>query len=122
MKEAENSPGILEVKSLETSFFLRKGILRAVDGISFRVGKAKSFGLVGESGSGKSVTALSIMRLIPDPPGRITHGEVLFLNRNLLNLDRDEIRKIRGKHISMIFQEPLVSLNPAYSIGEQIAA
>lgn len=119
--QKENSLPVLDVKNLEASFFLRKGLLKAVDKVSFRVERGESFGLVGESGSGKSVTALSVMRLLPEPPARITGGEINFQGRDLLRLSREEIRKIRGKNISMIFQEPLVSLNPSYTIGEQIA-
>jgi len=111
---------ILEVKNLCTSFFTEEGEVKAVDDVSFNVYKGKTLGLVGESGCGKSVTSLSIMRLIPNPPGRIVSGEILYNGRNLLNLDMESMRKIRGNEISMIFQEPMTSLNPVFTIGNQI--
>jgi peptide/nickel transport system ATP-binding protein len=111
---------ILEVKNLRTSFFSEEGEVKAVDDVSFDVFKGKTLGIVGESGCGKSVTSLSIMRLIPDPPGRIIGGEILYKGTSLLNLDPAAMRKIRGNQISMIFQEPMTSLNPVFTIGNQI--
>ena len=126
----KDSPGVasggfvanlIEVKNLTTSFFTADGEVRAVDGVSFEIEEGKTMGLVGESGCGKSVTALSIMRLIPSPPGKIVGGQVFLRGRNLLDLNREEMRKMRGNEISMIFQEPMTSLNPVFTIGNQIA-
>lgn len=111
---------LIEVKNLITSFFTADGEVRAVDGVSFEIEEGKTMGLVGESGCGKSVTALSIMRLIPSPPGKIVGGEILLRGRNLLELNREEMRKMRGNEISMVFQEPMTSLNPVFTIGNQI--
>ncbi len=111
---------LIEVKDLRTSFFVASGEVRAVDGVSFRIDEGKTLGLVGESGCGKSVTALSIMRLIPSPPGKIVGGEVLFRDCDLLKLNGGAMRRIRGNEISMIFQEPMTSLNPVFTIGNQI--
>ncbi len=111
---------LLEVKGLRTYFDVEGQTAKAVDGVDFFIHENEVFGLVGESGSGKSVTALSVMRLIPDPPGWIDGGEVLFRGKNLLDLTYDEMRKIRGNDISMIFQEPMTALNPVYSIGFQL--
>jgi len=111
---------LLRVKDLKTYFFTHEGIVRAVDGVSFEINKGETLGLVGESGCGKSVTALSIMRLIPDPPGKIINGEIYFEGKNLLELDEKEMRRIRGKKISMIFQEPMTSLDPVFTIGHEI--
>jgi len=111
---------LLEVKGLRTSFYTRDGIVRAVDGIDFHVDRGEVLGLVGESGCGKSVTSLSILRLIAKP-GRIEAGEILFDGRNLLTLDADAMRKIRGEQIAMIFQQPTSSLNPVWDVGRQIA-
>ncbi|MEM2933439.1 MAG: ABC transporter ATP-binding protein [Methanocellales archaeon] len=111
---------LLEVKKLKTYFHTYEGVLKAVDGISFSVEKGNITCLVGESGSGKSVTALSMLRLI-DPPGEIAGGEVLFEGRDLLKLSEEELRGIRGRKISIIFQDPMASLNPVLKIGEQIA-
>src|SRR3954463_16795112 len=105
---------ILEVKNLETSFFTEAGVVKAVDDVSFNVYKGKTLGIVGESGCGKSVTSLAIMRLIPNPPGRIVGGEILYKGKDLLKLEIDKMRKIRGNEISMIFQEPMTSLNPVF--------
>ena len=116
-----NSGVLLEIKGLKTHFFSDEGVSPAVDGVDLRVHKGETLGIVGESGCGKSVTALSIMRLIPEPPGRITAGEILLEGQNLLELSADQMRKIRGNRISMIFQEPMTSLNPVYTIGNQIA-
>ena len=110
---------LLEVNSLQTHFPTRAGLVRAVDGVSFYIDKGELLGLVGESGCGKSITALSIMRLI-SPPGRIVGGEISFDGRNLLKLSESEMREIRGGRISMILQDPQTSLNPVFSIGEQL--
>ncbi len=112
---------LLDVQGLKTHFFSDDGVSPAVDGVDFHVYRGETLGLVGESGCGKSVTALSILRLIPDPPGRIVSGRILFENRNLLDLAPEEMRRIRGNRISMIFQEPMTSLNPVYTIGDQIS-
>jgi peptide/nickel transport system ATP-binding protein len=114
-------PVLLDVKDLQTSFFTERGTARAVDGVSFRVPEAQVFGIVGESGCGKSMTALSIMRLIPSPPGRIVGGEVRFNGVDLLAISEDEMRSLRGNQLSMIFQEPMTSLNPVFRVGDQIA-
>jgi peptide/nickel transport system ATP-binding protein len=111
---------LLEVKNLQTYFFGESGIVRAVDGVSYRINAGESLGVVGESGSGKSVSALSLMRLIETPPGRIVGGSMHFDGDNLLDMSTSEMRKIRGNSISMIFQEPLTSLNPVFTIGDQI--
>jgi oligopeptide/dipeptide ABC transporter ATP-binding protein len=111
---------ILTVKNLRTAFRSEKKDVFAVDDISFEVKAGQTLGIVGESGCGKSVTSLSIMRLIPNPPGRIASGEIRFKGKNLLELPLDEMRKIRGNDISMIFQEPMTSLNPVFTIGDQI--
>ena len=111
---------LLEVKDLQTYFSTREGDVRAVDGVSFSVDVGKTLGIVGESGSGKSVTALSIMGLLPVPPGRIVGGEVLFEGRDLTKLPEREFEDVRGKEIAMIFQDPMTSLNPTLTIGLQI--
>lgn len=111
---------LLEVKNLQTYFFTDDGVAKSVDNVSYTVDKKETLGVVGESGCGKSVTALSIMRLIPNPPGRIVGGEILFEGRNLLTLQEEEMRKIRGNKIGMIFQEPMTSLNPVFTVGNQI--
>ncbi len=111
---------ILEVRDLRTSFDVDGRKAWAVDGVSFSVFPDEVLGIVGESGSGKSVTALSVLRLIPDPPGKIAAGEILLRGRNLLELDYDAMREVRGKEISMIFQEPMTSLNPVFTIGYQV--
>jgi oligopeptide/dipeptide ABC transporter ATP-binding protein len=111
---------LLQVKNLETSFFTPEGQVRAIDGVSFEIAEGKTLGLVGESGCGKSVSSLSIMRLIPSPPGKIVGGEILYRGRDLLKLSNEEMRKIRGNEISMIFQEPMTSLNPVFTVGNQI--
>jgi peptide/nickel transport system ATP-binding protein len=117
----ESSPtDVLEANSLKTYFFTRAGILKAVDDLSLTVRRGETLALVGESGCGKSMTALSIMRLVPDPPGRIVGGAVMLEGRNLLQLDEAAMRDVRGKDISMIFQEPMTSLNPVLTIGDQI--
>ncbi|HKV15054.1 MAG TPA: ABC transporter ATP-binding protein [Reyranella sp.] len=113
-------PPLLEVKGLHTEFRTGAGAVRAVDGVFYTVEHGETVAVVGESGSGKSVGALSILRLIPDPPGRITGGEILFDGRDLLRLPESEMRKIRGRDIGMVFQEPMTSLNPVLTIGRQI--
>src|SRR5882724_3249087 len=112
---------ILAVDGLRTWFFTRDGIVRAVDGVSFHVMPGETLAIVGESGCGKSVTALSILRLIPSPPGRIVSGAIRFAGRDLGELSEAEMRDVRGNDISMIFQEPMTSLNPVLNIGHQIA-
>jgi peptide/nickel transport system ATP-binding protein len=112
---------LLEVEDLQTHFFTRDGVVRAVDGVSFRVAPGETLAVVGESGCGKSVTSLSILRLIQSPPGRIVGGRVMFEGRDLLRLSEEEMRSVRGNAIAMIFQEPMTSLNPALTIGKQIA-
>ena len=111
---------LLEVKDLRTHFFTQDGVVQAVNGISFYVGEGETLGIVGESGCGKSVSVLSVMRLIPQPPGKIVGGEVWFDGRDLLKVSDDEIRKVRGNRIAMIFQDPMTSLNPVLTIGRQI--
>jgi len=111
---------LIRVKDLHTSFFTPEGEVRAIDGVSFSVDEGKTLGLVGESGCGKSVTSLSIMRLIASPPGKIVGGEIFYRGRDLLRLNNEEMRKIRGNEISMIFQEPMTSLNPVFTVGNQI--
>ncbi|HUI34602.1 MAG TPA: ABC transporter ATP-binding protein [Stellaceae bacterium] len=113
-------PPLLEVRNLRTEFRTGAGIVRAVDGISYTVDPGETVAVVGESGSGKSVGALSILRLIPSPPGRIVSGEVMFNGRDLMKLSDDEMREVRGGEIGMVFQEPMTSLNPVLSIGRQI--
>jgi len=112
---------LLTIRNLHTYFFSDEGVAKAVDGVDLEVKEGGTLGVVGESGCGKSVTALSVMRLIPDPPGKITQGEILFGGTNLLALSEAEMRKIRGRSISMIFQEPMTSLNPVFQIGDQIS-
>src|SRR6201989_2689288 len=112
---------ILDLTDLRTWFFTRDGVVRAVDGVSFQVFPGETLAIVGESGCGKSVTALSILRLIPSPPGRIVSGAIRFAGRDLLGLREAERRQVRGTEISMIFQEPMTSLNPVLTIGRQIA-
>jgi len=114
------SEPLLEVRDLQTHFFTDDGVVRAVDGVSFALRAGETLAVVGESGSGKSVTSLSILRLVASPPGRIVGGEIRFRGRDLLALPDGEMRAIRGKSISMIFQEPMTSLNPVYTCGEQI--
>ena len=118
---ADQNEFILDVRNLQTHFFTDEGVVRSVDDVSFRLRKGESMGLVGESGCGKSVTSLSIMRLVAEPPGKTVGGEILFNGRDLLGLSESEMRKIRGNDISMIFQEPMTSLNPVFTVGDQIA-
>jgi peptide/nickel transport system ATP-binding protein len=112
---------LLDVKNLKTYFFTDEGVVRAVDGVDLHINQGETLGVVGESGCGKSVTALSIMKLIPQPPGRIVEGEINYNGVNLVDLPAGRMRKIRGKEISMVFQEPMTSLNPVFTCGEQIA-
>ena len=112
---------LLEVKDLRVTFKTEDGLVRAVNGLSYEIEKGSTLGIVGESGSGKSVSALSIMRLIPSPPGEIAGGEILFRGEQLLAKSEAEMRRIRGKDIAMIFQDPMTSLNPVLTVGEQIA-
>jgi peptide/nickel transport system ATP-binding protein len=120
MSEAQIEETVLDVKGLQTVFFTASGLFRAVNDVSFNVRRGETLAIVGESGCGKSVTALSIMRLVPDPPGRIVGGSVMLEGTDLLGLDEDKMREIRGDRISMIFQEPMTSLNPVMRIGDQI--
>ena len=112
---------LLKLSGLQTYFYTDEGVSKAVDGVDYAVKKGETLGVVGESGCGKSVTALSIMRLSPQPPGKIVGGEIIFEGQNLLTLSNHQMRKIRGNKISMIFQEPMTSLNPVFTIGNQIA-
>ena len=112
---------LLEVRDLHTSFLTADGLVRAVTGVSFHLDRGETLGLVGESGCGKSVTALSILRLIPEPPGRIEGGAILFRGEDLRAKSEAEMRRVRGNALSMIFQEPMTSLNPVYTCGFQIA-
>jgi len=111
---------LLEVRDLRTHFFTLEGVVKAVDGVSYTLEEGETLGLVGESGCGKSVSALSIMRLVPDPPGKTVGGEVIFDGQDLLKLPDSEIRRVRGKRIAMVYQEPMTSLNPVLSIGRQL--
>ena len=112
---------LLEVENLGTWFYTRQGIVKAVDGVDFAVAAGETLAIVGESGCGKSMTALSLMRLIPNPPGRIVSGEIRLAGRDLLKISEEEMRAVRGNEISMIFQEPMTSLNPVMTIGKQIS-
>jgi len=111
---------LLEVKNLKTQFFTQDGVVHAVNGISYNVDSGETVAIVGESGCGKSVGVMSLIRLIPQPPGKIVDGEVLFGDQDLLQLSEDELRDIRGNRIAMIFQDPMTSLNPVLTIGRQI--
>ena len=111
---------LLEVDDLHVHFFTRDGVVKAVDGVSFTLEPGRTLGMVGESGSGKSVTALSIMRLIPEPPGKVVSGDIRFKGRSVLQMSEKEQRDMRGNRIAMIFQDPMTSLNPVYRIGKQI--
>ena len=113
-------PALLDVRNLHTEFRTGAGLVRAVDGVSYTVDPGETVAIVGESGSGKSVGAMSILRLIPDPPGRITEGQILFGGRDLLGLSAEEMRAVRGGEIGMVFQEPMTSLNPVLTIGRQL--
>ena len=117
---SENHP-LLKIRNLHTYFFLDEGVLKAVDGIDLDLREGETLGIVGESGCGKSVTALSILQLLPSPPGKIVKGEIYFEGNDLLALSEGEMRKIRGRSISMIFQEPMTCLNPVFQVGDQIS-
>lgn len=116
----EKTRKILDVKELKTYFFTRRGVVKAVDGVSFSVGPNETLGIVGESGCGKSITCLSILRLVPEPAGRIVHGEILMNGEDLLTKSQREMRQIRGRQISMILQDPMTSLNPLFTIADQV--
>ena len=111
---------LLRVNNLTTQFFTQDGVVKAVNGVSFNLDEGETLGIVGESGSGKSVTALSIMRLIPFPPGKIVAGEIIYKGDNILNYGKDEMRHVRGNEIAMIFQDPMTSLNPVLTVSRQI--
>ncbi len=111
---------LLEVNNLTTHFFTQDGVVKAVDGISYNVHEGEVVGIVGESGCGKSVGAMSVMKIIPNPPGRIVDGSVTFEGENLVDLDESAMRKIRGNRIAMVFQEPMTSLNPVLTVGRQL--
>jgi len=117
----ENSEKLVDVKNLKTYFYTEEGVVKAVDGVDYEIYPGETLGIVGESGCGKSVTSLSIMGLVESPPGKIVDGEILFEGKDLTKLSQAEMRKIRGNEISMIFQEPMTSLNPVYTIGDQIS-
>ncbi len=112
---------LLQVEDLRSYFFTRKGVVKAVDGVSFHVNEGETFGLIGESACGKTVTALSIIRLLPEPAGQVVDGKIILDGVNLLELDKKEMRHYRGRVISMILQDPMTSLNPVYTVGDQIA-
>jgi oligopeptide transport system ATP-binding protein len=112
---------LLEVRDLTTRFYTSEGVVHAVNGISYTLGQGEALGIVGESGCGKSVSVLSVLGLIPEPPGKITAGQVLYRGQDLLKLDRTEMQRIRGNEIAMVFQDPMTSLNPVLTIGHQIS-
>jgi oligopeptide/dipeptide ABC transporter ATP-binding protein len=120
LRRASTAEPLLEIRGLRTYFYTESGVAKAVDGVDLDIRKGEVLGLVGESGSGKSVTALSVLRLIPQPPGQIVSGEILYSGRDLLKLSWDEIRALRGNDISMVFQEPMTSLNPVFTVGMQV--
>ncbi|HWI51761.1 MAG TPA: ABC transporter ATP-binding protein, partial [Symbiobacteriaceae bacterium] len=115
------SEKLVDIRNLKTYFYTEDGVVPAVDGVDMYVKRGETLGVVGESGCGKSVTSLSVMRLIASPPGKIVGGEIIFEGEDLLKKSESEMRKIRGNDISMIFQEPMTSLNPVYTIGDQIS-
>jgi len=119
---ANKKTPVLDVRDLRTHFTTDAGVARAVDGVSFSIPAGKTLALVGESGSGKSVTALSVMRLIPNPPGRVVGGSIQFMGRDILSMPEAEMRRVRGNGISMVFQEPMTALNPVFRVGSQIAS
>jgi peptide/nickel transport system ATP-binding protein len=119
-RSTDEAQALLEVEGLSTYFFTRQGVVKAVDGVSFALRPSETLAIVGESGCGKSITALSLLRLVPDPPGRIVAGSITLAGMDLLALDEEAMRDVRGKDISMIFQEPMTSLNPVMTIGRQI--
>src|SRR5215468_8235072 len=112
---------LLEVRNLETHFKTQDGLVKAVNDVSFHLERGETLGIVGESGSGKSVTSLALMRLIPSPPGSIAAGTIIFDGENLLEYSEEEMRHVRGNRIAMIFQDPMTSLNPVFTVGDQIA-
>ena len=112
---------LLEVKNLKVQFETSDGIVKALNGIDISLDEGMTLGLVGETGAGKTTLAKSIMRIVPQPPGKIVSGEILYDGNDILKMDKNEIRKIRGQHISMIFQDPMTSLNPVMTVGDQIA-
>ena len=112
---------LLQVRGLKTQFFTQDGVVNAVNGISYDLNEGETLGIVGESGCGKSVSVLSVMRLIPTPPGRIVAGEVMYQGRDLLTIDEEEIRQVRGNKIAMVFQDPMTSLNPVLTINQQVS-
>jgi peptide/nickel transport system ATP-binding protein len=116
----QNRQVILEVKDLQTSFFTDDGVIPSVDYVDFHVREGEILGIVGESGCGKSVTSLSIMGLVPSPPGKITNGQILFRGKDLTKFTEKEMRNVRGNDVAMIFQEPMTSLNPLFTIGNQL--
>lgn len=120
MNSQSSNDLLLHLVDLHTYFFTGEGVCRAVDGVSFSIRRGETLGLVGESGCGKSVTALSILRLVPSPPGRVVQGRILFNGRDLLTLSQREMRRLRGNAISLIFQEPMTALNPVFTVGDQI--
>lgn len=111
---------LLEVRNLQTHFFTKAGVVKAVDGVDFAIHPGETLGIVGESGSGKSITAMSILGLIPSPPGKIVAGEILFNGENLLEKTEKQMRSIRGKEIAMVFQDPMTSLNPVFTVEKQL--
>lgn len=121
VKSSGKDEVLLEVKDLKTYFYTDEGVVKAVNGVNLTINKGETLGIVGESACGKSVTAFSIMRLIPDPPGKIVGGQILFEGRDIVTMPESEMRAIRGNKIAMIFQEPMTSLNPVYTVGDQIA-
>lgn len=120
MNSSSSGQHLLEVQDLRTHFFTYEGVAKAVNGVSYHLSKGEALGIVGESGCGKSVTASSVMRIIPEPPGKIVGGKILFHDLDLVQLSQKEMRRIRGSRIAMIFQEPMTSLNPVFTIGDQI--
>src|SRR4051794_14419446 len=121
MQENDEASPLLEIRGLKTHFATDNGMVQAVDGVDLAVGRGETLGVVGESGCGKTVTALSVLKLIAMPPGKIVAGQILYQGRDLAPLSTDEMDRIRAKDIAMVFQEPMTSLNPVYNIGEQIA-
>jgi oligopeptide transport system ATP-binding protein len=120
MIEVGMAEKLLDVRNLRTHFFTRAGVVKAIEDVSFYLAPGETLGLVGESGCGKSVTSLSVMRLVEDPPGKIVGGEIIFKGDDILDLNEDQLRKIRGGNIAMIFQDPMTSLNPVLTIGQQL--
>jgi peptide/nickel transport system ATP-binding protein len=121
MQESGSTPPLLDIRGLKTHFTTDDGVVQAVDGVDLSIQRGETLGVVGESGCGKTVTAMSVLKLIPMPPGRIVSGQILYQGRDLVPLDTAEMDRIRAKDIAMVFQEPMTSLNPVYTIGEQIA-